>query len=78
MSFSPVIPMAARSCIPGYGALVSNCDLPTWRARGLTDWDYNGNTVPLNVSAGLGTSRFAPIRFACPPEAVLVTLTARD
>lgn len=64
-------------CIPGYGALVSNCDLPTWRARGLTDWDYNGNTVPLNVSAGIGTSRFAPIRFACPPEAVLVTLAAR-
>ena len=22
-------------CIPGYGALVANCDLPTWRAKGL-------------------------------------------
>lgn len=65
-------------CIPGYGALVSNCDLPTWRARGLNDWEFNGNSVPLNVSAGLGTSRFAPIRFACRPEAVLVTLAARD
>lgn len=64
-------------CIPGYGALVSNCDLPTWRARGLSDWEYAGNSVPLNVSAGLGTSRFAPIRFACPPEAILVTLTGR-
>jgi uncharacterized protein len=30
------------------------------------------------VSAGLGTSPFAPIRFACPPEATLLTLTARD
>lgn len=64
-------------CIPGYGALVSNCDLPTWRARGLTQWEHNGGTVPLNVSAGIGTSRFAPVRFACRPEAVLLTLTAR-
>ncbi|MHA7279460.1 metallophosphoesterase [Arthrobacter sp. MDT2-2] len=65
-------------CIPGYGALVSNCDLPTWRARGLTQWDSSGRTVPLNVSAGIGTSRFAPIRFACRPEAVLLTLTPRS
>lgn len=64
-------------CIPGYGALVSNCDLPTWRARSLTQWEYNGSTAPLNVSAGIGTSRFAPVRFACRPEAVLLTLTAR-
>lgn len=64
-------------CIPGYGALVSNCDLPTWRARGLTYWEHAGNSVPLNVSAGLGNSRFAPFRIACPPEAVLVTLTSR-
>lgn len=65
-------------CIPGYGAVVSNCDLPTWRARGLTQWQHAGNTVPLNVSAGLGNSRFVPVRIACPPEAVMVTLTARD
>ena len=56
-------------CIPGYGALVSNCDLPTWRARGLSMWENQGHEVPLNVSAGIGTSRFAPIRIACPPEA---------
>jgi predicted MPP superfamily phosphohydrolase len=65
-------------CIPGYGALVSNCDLPTWRAKGLTYWEYNGRSVPLNVSAGLGTSRMAPVRFACRPEAVLLTLTPRS
>ncbi|MGW9403506.1 metallophosphoesterase [Arthrobacter sp. NPDC055585] len=65
-------------CIPGYGALVSNCDLPTWRAKGLTDWEHNGRTVPLNVSAGIGTSRFAPVRFACRPEAVLLTLTPAE
>ncbi|MDN5755630.1 MAG: metallophosphoesterase [Arthrobacter sp.] len=65
-------------CVPGYGALVSNCDLPTWRARGLTEWEHRGKTVPLEVSAGIGTSRYAPVRIACPPEAVLLTLTARD
>ena len=32
----------------------------------------------LHVSAGLGTSPYAPVRFACPPEATLLTLTARD
>jgi uncharacterized protein len=64
-------------CLPGYGALVSNCDLPTWRAKGLNDWDSNGSTTPVNVSGGIGTSRFAPIRIACKPEAVLLTLTAR-
>lgn len=64
-------------CIPGYGALVSNCDLPTWRARGVTQWEHEGRSIPLNVSAGIGTSRFAPVRFACRPEAVLLTLTSR-
>ncbi|WP_146360689.1 metallophosphoesterase [Arthrobacter yangruifuii] len=64
-------------CIPGYGALVSNCDLPTRQARGLSSWAHGGRRVPLNVSAGIGTSRFAPVRFACRPEAVLLTLTAR-
>ncbi|MCU1516632.1 MAG: metallophosphoesterase [Pseudarthrobacter sp.] len=64
-------------CIPGYGALVSNCDLPTWRAKGLNNWESNGSTTPVNVSGGIGTSRFAPVRIACKPEAVLLTLTAR-
>ena len=65
-------------CIPGYGALVTNCDLPTWRARGLTQWELDGRTVPLNVSAGIGNSRYFPIRIACPPEAVLLTLSAQS
>lgn len=64
-------------CLPGYGALVSNCDLPTWRARGLNDWESGGHTTPVNVSGGIGTSRFAPVRIACRPEAVLLTLTPR-
>ncbi|ABY24521.1 phosphoesterase [Renibacterium salmoninarum ATCC 33209] len=64
-------------CIPGYGALVSNCDLPTWRAKGLNDWQSNGRSTPVNVSGGIGTSRFAPVRFACRPEAVLLELASR-
>jgi predicted MPP superfamily phosphohydrolase len=64
-------------CIPGYGAVVANCDIPTWRAKGLNDWTSNGSTTPVNVSGGIGTSRFAPVRIACKPEAVLLTLTAR-
>ena len=34
--------------------------------------------VPLNVSAGLGHSIYAPVRFACRPEASLLTLVAAD
>jgi predicted MPP superfamily phosphohydrolase len=30
------------------------------------------------VSAGLGTSIYAPVRFACPPEATLLTLVAAE
>jgi hypothetical protein len=65
-------------CLPGYGALVTNCDLPTWRAKGLNNWESNGRTTPVNVSGGIGTSRFAPVRIACKPEAVLLTLTPRS
>ena len=65
-------------CVPGFGALVANCDLPTWRAKGLHDWESRGRTTPVNVSGGIGTSRFAPVRIACKPEAVLLTLTARS
>jgi uncharacterized protein len=62
-------------CIPGWGALVSNCDLSPRRAKGLSQ--HTDDTL-LHVSAGLGTSPYAPIRFACPPEASLLTLVARD
>ena len=59
--------------IPGYGALVSNCDLDPKRARGLSR--HTDDTL-LHVSAGLGTSPYTPVRFACPPEATLLTLVA--
>jgi predicted MPP superfamily phosphohydrolase len=58
--------------LPGAGALVTNCDLDRARARGLSMY----GSSPLHVSAGLGTNPYAPIRFACPPEATLLTLTA--
>lgn len=61
-------------CIPGIGALVTNCDLPRRQAKGLSRWSADGRTSWLHVSAGLGTSPYAPVRFACPPEATLLTL----
>lgn len=64
-------------CVPGYGALVTNCDLDTKRARGLSSHVAHGNRAALHVSAGLGTSPYAPIRFACRPEASLLTLVPR-
>jgi predicted MPP superfamily phosphohydrolase len=64
-------------CVPFLGALVTNCDLPRRQAKGLSTWQSGGRTAFLHVSAGLGTSPFAPIRFACPPEATLLTLVAR-
>ena len=60
--------------VPFVGALVTNCGLDRRLARGLTRWS---DTSWLHVSAGLGTSPYAPVRFACPPEATLLTLTAR-
>ena len=63
-------------CVPGVGALVTNCDLDAARVKGLSSHSTDGRTARLHVSGGLGTSPFAPIRFACPPEATLLTLTA--
>ncbi len=64
-------------CIPGVGALVTNCDLPRDQASGLSTWRHARREAALEVSAGLGTSTTAPVRFACPPEAVVLTLVAR-
>lgn len=68
-------------CVPGYGALVTNCDLDTSRASGLSHWpDVDPAAVGgdrlmrLHVSAGLGTSPYTPVRLACPPQAALLTL----
>lgn len=70
--------------LPGWGALVTNCDLDTRRAKGLHGWPgarpdepWGEESTWLHVSAGLGTSPFTPVRFACRPEATLLTLTTR-
>ncbi len=62
-------------CVPGYGALTTNCDLPHAMAKGLHRWP--GSEAWLHVSAGVGTHPTAPIRFACRPEASLLTLIPR-
>jgi uncharacterized protein len=64
--------------LPGFGAIITNCDLPRDRARGLSVWQHAHRAAFLNVSAGIGHSIYAPFRFACPPEAVLVTLVSDD
>jgi predicted MPP superfamily phosphohydrolase len=56
--------------LPGVGALVTNCDLPRDQVRGLSRWGSSW----LHVSAGLGTSKYAPFRFACRPEASILTV----
>jgi predicted MPP superfamily phosphohydrolase len=61
--------------IGGSRSLTTNCDLPNWRSRGLTKVD---NHPYLNVSAGMGYSPFARIRFLCPSEASIVTLTRKS
>ena len=60
--------------IPGLPALVTNCDIPRTQAQGVSVWEGRRRTSLLNVSAGLGTSIYAPVRFACAPEAVVLEL----
>lgn len=68
--------------VPGYGALVTNCGIDRDRVSGLSMHPRvspaGGNTAWLYVSAGLGTSPWAPARFACRPEATLLTLAPRS
>lgn len=57
-------------------AIVANCDILLDQARGLSTWTSDGRSVPLNVSAGLGASIYAPVRMGCRPEASVLTLRA--
>jgi len=96
-------------CLPGFGALVNNTDLPLsysggmhlWhigtvanpaprvhkgityplpnlnklsRQAGISDWRPGGKTW-VHISRGLGTSKFTPVRLACPPEAAIISIT---
>jgi predicted MPP superfamily phosphohydrolase len=66
-------------CLPFKGALVTNCDHDTGRAKGLHRHPKRSRPGDprsswLHVSAGAGTSPYAPVRFCCRPEATLLTL----
>jgi uncharacterized protein len=56
--------------LPGLGAVVTNCKLPTGLASGL----HRVGEMWLHVSPGLGTSHFAPVRLNCRPEATLLRI----
>ncbi len=67
-------------CVPGFGALVTNCGLDTARVRGLHKHPSGPGPRQrafLHVSGGLGTSPYAPVRFGCRPEATVLTLVPR-
>ena len=66
-------------CLPGVGALTTNCDLERARAKGLHRHPADSRPGDpgsswLHVSAGLGTSPYARVRVACRPEATLLRL----
>ena len=56
--------------LPLVGALVTNCSMPRRLVSGLIRM---GESV-LHISPGLGTSKFAPFRFCCRPEATFLEL----
>lgn len=60
--------------VPFGPAIVTNCGIDVHRARWLHRWD---DQMWFHVSAGLGTGPYTPVRFACRPEASLLTLVTR-
>jgi predicted MPP superfamily phosphohydrolase len=60
-------------CLPVIGALVTNCSMPRRLVGGLIQM----GTAVLHTSRGLGTSKYAPFRFWCRPEATLLHLYRR-
>jgi uncharacterized protein len=59
--------------MPLVGALVTNSHIPTRLCRGLC-------LIPpavMHVSPGMGTSKYAPFRFLCRPEATILELEPR-
>jgi predicted MPP superfamily phosphohydrolase len=67
--------------LPWFGTLVTNCGIEPARASGLhrhpADGADDDGRPWLHVSAGLGTSPWAPFRLFCRPEASLLTLVPR-
>lgn len=56
--------------LPLVGALVTNCSVPRYMASGLVRLGH----AFVHVSAGAGTSKYAPFRFLCRPEATVLEL----
>jgi predicted MPP superfamily phosphohydrolase len=63
--------------LPGMAPLVTNCGIDRHRASGLSRHPAQAGPAWLHVSAGLGTSPWAPVRLFCRPEATLLTLVPR-
>jgi predicted MPP superfamily phosphohydrolase len=60
--------------VPFGPAIVTNSGIDVHRARWLHRWD---DRMWFHVCAGLGTNPWVPLRFACRPEASLLTLVPR-
>ncbi|OEX95808.1 metallophosphoesterase [Corynebacterium sp. BCW_4722] len=61
-------------CLPGERAIVTNADIDRERASGL----HRYGNMWMEVSNGLGTSKYAPVRLFCPPSAALIRVTERS
>jgi predicted MPP superfamily phosphohydrolase len=59
--------------LPLVGALVTNCSMPRRLVSGL----QRMGTAVVHTSPGLGTSKYAPFRFWCRPEATMLRLRRR-
>jgi len=59
--------------MPFVGALVTNSAIPSRLCMGLSRF----GRAYLHVSPGLGTSKFAPFRFLCRPEATIIELVSQ-
>jgi uncharacterized protein len=60
-------------CMPLVGALVTNSSMPRRLVAGL----FRMGPSILHTSRGLGTSKYAPFRFCCRPEATILRLTRK-
>jgi len=61
-------------CLPFVGALVTNSSMP----RRFVDGLVRMGPAILHTSRGLGTSKYAPFRFWCRPEATILELVPRS
>ena len=60
--------------LPGGRAIVTNADIDRGRASGLHVY----GSMWMEVSQGLGQSKYAPVRLFCPPAASLIRVTERS